>query len=170
MHEDDDNDRPTRDEILERYGWAEGEREQVEREMAERQVRIDAETREAEAKARAVEERWAAEKAAAARRTETVVTRNYGTPVTTQAGATMTKEWSAYIDRRIKKAALAGDKVWAAALAGTVGKDLIAVERSNAELLTKLDATARQLNELAERLDKLEVAAKTSPASLRAVS
>jgi hypothetical protein len=48
MTDDNERDRPTRQEILERFGWQPGEKEQLEREVAERQ-RLNDETHAAEA-------------------------------------------------------------------------------------------------------------------------
>ena len=85
MHDIED-EAERRREIRKKYLWREGEREAIEREMAERQKRIDAE--------RAAE----------------VVTKGYGASApqpraTSESGLTKspTEEWRRYIDARIKQ-------------------------------------------------------------------
>ena len=86
MRDDDDDDEPlSREELNEKYLWKPGEREATEREMAERQRRIDAaETLE-----------WARQRNAARTTTPApeIVTRSHAMQATRSHAATMSKEW-----------------------------------------------------------------------------
>lgn len=178
-----EDDQPTREEIAERYGWAEGEREQAEREIAARAERSKRDETLA----------WCAQRAAPGSSTAgptdelgrplndpryrldpEVITKGYGAPVTqhraaTAAPASMTKEWQDYIERRIRKGRNAAAEEMAVAIAQTLGKSLVAVEREVAELhkrqvdldneineMIRRQRASAQFDELNERLKQLE--------------
>lgn len=170
MHDDDDDDQPTREEIRERYGWKEGEREAAHAEAERLRQQIEGE--------RILREAWAAKEAREAR----VVTKS--APVTRSVAAAapgvgLTREWQSWIEARIKRESRETEECMAKAIAQSIGKDIVALERSNADLRERLQhaeneiadlfrmtrAQARdaeiaerfkQYDELQERLDRLE--------------
>jgi len=154
--DDEDEDRLTREEILDRYGWGEGEREQVGREMAERQRQIDAEACKA-AVAREAE-----------RQREPVVERTFAQSKQDEAAAT--KYWKGYVRDEIDKSQTA--------MIGALG-DLLVKERERGkcavddvksmyrDMSVRFDdhprhdeivALYKTIDELRGRLDKLEAA------------
>lgn len=136
---------------------AEVEAEAEAREMAERQAKIKhdevmewcrqrAEAREAEtSRRREVPYDGAGQPLP-------VVTKSYGAPVTQRAAAvapsTMTQEWQRYIKRAIQKASLASDEAMAKAIAQSLGKDLVALERSNAALQERVQHLETEVADL----------------------
>jgi len=159
MRDDDQNDP---------YLWREGEREQVEREMAEREARIKRDE--------VLEWSKRYNEARATTPAPEVVMKSYTAP--TAAPATLTKEWVDYIERRIKRESRATDECTAKAIAQTIGKSVIDVERANTALLERVARLETELAELKgemktravlaetlERLDRLEA----GPRGLRAV-
>jgi polyhydroxyalkanoate synthesis regulator phasin len=165
MADDYDDDRPTREEILERYGWQPGEREQVEREMVERQVRIDAE-RHKDAVVREAE-----------RQRPLVVTNDAQSKRDADAA---TKYWHGYIREQLDQQQRALLKAIAGAVIGEekARQQDVAEARSHyRDICNRFDdhpthdeiaALRKTIDELRERIAKLEAVGKAAP--LRAVS
>jgi len=169
--DDETGDQPlSRQQILDRYGWQPGEKEQIEREMAERQRRIDAEAREAEQR-RSVERQ---------QRPLVVDTQRR------QADAASVKYWEGYIKRQLEKES----RAMTSTVAKFVGEELNTQDRARKHAVEDLKemifdtqkrfhdhpdfaaiaALRQQIATLQARLDAIEAAAKTAPAQLRSVS
>jgi hypothetical protein len=147
MHDDDDDTRS--DEILEQYGWKDGEREAHMAEMTERQREIE----------RAEMLAWCEQRSIGApitRNTTAVVSRANFSSLQVPArethvrppSANVTAEWQRYIKRAIQKEARTSDELMAKAIAQTIGKDLTALERSNAELAERVKYLDNEVAEL----------------------
>jgi len=158
------------------------------REMEERAKQIKHDEVMAWCRQRAEEREAEAREAETSRRREVpcdgagrplpVVTKAYGAPVT-QPAAAMSRDWADYISRAIRKELAATSEAMCKGIAQTLGKDIVELERSNADLRERLQhaeneiadlfrttrAQARdaeiaerfkQYDELQERLDRLE--------------
>ena len=138
----------TRDEIEARYGWQPGEREAVERDMAERQ------RRDAHDEAVAWAKFWMQEKAEAERRpAEKHTATKPEIPMTTS-----TQTWEAWVDTRIRANRQASEKAMLGGVADAIA-NVIAVERG-----------ARQKAETEVAVLKLQLAAlKSEMVELRAL-
>jgi hypothetical protein len=138
----DDNDRLTREEILAAYGWQPGEKEQLEREMAERQVRIDAEARDemlrwCEARAIAERQRPALEKTAAECRLE---------------AAAAVKVWESYVQNKINDAIAMIGKETSRFVSKELNADVEARKQGDEELREALDNQDRRRKQDKEEL------------------
>lgn len=147
--DDDQGDAPlTRDEMREKYGWAsEEEREAAYAEVAERQRKIDSERILAECL-----------------QAEAVVTKD--APVTqprraAAAPASLTREWTDFIEGRIRQELRALERV----LVKGIAPVLVAEEKEREKVAAELAEARSMINALTERIDKLEAA----PRGLRAV-
>jgi len=146
MHDGEDNDDIRRANYERMFGTT-PEAEAEEREMAARQRQIESE--------RILREAWADKeareaKAANANPGSPVVTRSHA-PVTRAAAvapSTMTQEWQAYIKRAIQKASLASDEAMAKAIAQSIGRDVIALERRNTELEQRVKDVESELHDM----------------------
>jgi translation initiation factor IF-2 len=149
----------SRDEVRERYGWKEGEREQSEREMAERQARIDA-----------AEQLLARARAAKPQQRDDVVTREVRTrrpqasaPAATPAtAASVSRAWQTYIAQRIHAASQTSMRVMTRAIGQTVGKDIAALEQRCA----KLEAEVAELRAATEGANVKRIRSVTTPEQL----
>ena len=83
------------------------------------------------------------------------VTKGYGAPVTQPRAAAASMEWTAYINRQIQKESSAREKAMAAALAQTLGKDLVAVERECAALRAEVAELRERQVELDNEIDEM---------------
>lgn len=152
MRADDDGESLTREEILARYGWREGEKEQVEAAMAARQkvidrARIDAELR---------------------RPREAVVTKSYPRA----AAASMSKGWQDYIEAWIKQEARATEDAMSAAIRQTLDKRDAVLRQAIAQFVVdrlkeKLHARDAELDALHGELKALRGEMREEFASLR---
>jgi hypothetical protein len=175
MREPDEDDVPmSREEILEKYGWQPGEREQREREQTERRERMQAERRQAEA--RKAELEW---EATLRQRAELLCVspgqKSYAQKVNE---AQMTKEWKAYIAREIE--------AWGMSLASVTKEkreealaplraEIAELRQQVTDLQNDLDEQRRRLRahadeqELHERLQRLEQAQPHSRVPVKAI-
>ena len=180
MHTDDDD---TDEEVAEIYGWQEGEREAMQREMAEQQARAKRDEtlewcrrRNLEVPSKSKSDGPTDELGRPLNdprnkfNPDEVVTKGYGMPATQAAPTLLTKEWQAYIERRIDTHNIAMIKAVADAVVTEekarqqIDTDLIARVAKLETELTELRAEAKvraALEDMATRLDKLE----TVPAS-----
>jgi len=131
-----------RDELRERYGYEPGEREAIERNIAARQHKIDADEMLA----------WAAARTAArnARPAEPVV-KDYHRAELPQhqvrAPETLSQQWVNYIAREIKRGRMRTMEIMTEALGETVIKGLVDVERRCEKLESELAAVKAELAE-----------------------
>ena len=123
---DDDDDVSAPDEIAERYAWQPGEREQIEREMAEREQRI----------CRDEMLEWCRQRAEA--REPEVLKR------TASMGSGEKKELIAWLAMHARDVARAEVRALTAQLADAIGKALAEERAKHRELVTRMMATTEQ--------------------------
>lgn len=152
----DDGEHPTREAIIEKYGWKPGEREEWAARMAARAAQIAAEQR-----AEALEAVVTKSAPTSAPSTTTTVSRASPAP------ASLTAAWQRYIDERIQRSERAMLKAFA--------HELVRLEREMreehqaAQLEQRRRAEVRELRDRVEHLERGENTAAPVERSLKVV-
>ena len=139
----DDNEHnypPTRAEILERFGWQPGEKEQLAAEMAERQRQMDAEAREAERVREAERQR------------PTVVGKTYAQKKQEETAAT--NYWKDYIKRELDQR----DRVLFKAIAVVVVGEERRASQADDDIMSIVCDVRNRFDEMEARLRELRAA------------
>ncbi len=139
-----------RDDIAERYDFAEGEQEAIARELAERRAAIQ----------RDEVLQWCRERSEAKRESERaaeITSRGAQDRKPQRDGSAMTSDWAAFIDRRIRADRKASERNLLHAVADAIHNERQASRKA-------VDELRAAVTELRERLDKIEI--ERSSASL----